>query len=45
RSSIASSLLLRAGFKQVMNATGGFDAWLAQKLPVVAEKPASTCSA
>ncbi len=40
RSSIATSLLLRAGFKQVMNVTGGFDAWTTQKLPVVAEKTA-----
>jgi glyoxylase-like metal-dependent hydrolase (beta-lactamase superfamily II)/rhodanese-related sulfurtransferase len=35
RSSIATSLLLRAGFRQVMNVTGGFDAWTAQNLPVV----------
>ncbi len=35
RSSIASSLLGRAGFEQVMNVTGGFDAWLACKLPYV----------
>jgi glyoxylase-like metal-dependent hydrolase (beta-lactamase superfamily II)/rhodanese-related sulfurtransferase len=34
RSSIASSLLLRAGFRQVMNVTGGFDAWKAANLPV-----------
>jgi hydroxyacylglutathione hydrolase len=45
RSSIATSLLLRAGFKQVMNVTGGFDAWTAQKLPVVVEKAAGTCTA
>ncbi len=45
RSSIASSLLLRAGFKQVMNVTGGFDAWTAQKLPVVVEKTAGACPA
>ncbi len=45
RSSIATSLLLRAGFKQVMNVTGGFDAWLAQKLPVVVDRPANTCTA
>jgi hydroxyacylglutathione hydrolase len=45
RSSIATSLLLRAGFKQVLNVTGGFDAWLAQKLPVVVDNPASTCPA
>jgi rhodanese-related sulfurtransferase len=29
RSSIASSLLERAGFKQVINLTGGYDAWTA----------------
>jgi hydroxyacylglutathione hydrolase len=29
RSSIASSLLERAGFKQVINLTGGYDAWMA----------------
>jgi hydroxyacylglutathione hydrolase len=34
RSSIASSLLQRAGFRQVLNVTGGFDAWTAQKFPV-----------
>ncbi len=34
RSSIASSLFQRAGFAQVLNVTGGFDAWTAQKLPV-----------
>ncbi|MCL4523361.1 MAG: rhodanese-like domain-containing protein [Acidobacteria bacterium] len=45
RSSIATSLLLRAGFKQVMNVTGGFDAWTAQKLPVVVEKSAGACPA
>jgi len=28
RSSIASSLLERAGFKQVINLTGGYDAWI-----------------
>jgi glyoxylase-like metal-dependent hydrolase (beta-lactamase superfamily II)/rhodanese-related sulfurtransferase len=43
RSSIASSLLLRAGFKNVMNVTGGFDAWLQQKLPHVATQAASAC--
>ncbi|HLY18159.1 MAG TPA: MBL fold metallo-hydrolase [Bryobacteraceae bacterium] len=34
RSAIASSLLLRAGFRQVANVTGGFDAWKAADLPV-----------
>lgn len=45
RSSIATSLLLRAGFKNVVNVVGGFDAWLAQRLPVVSEKSvASGCA-
>ncbi|HYL74439.1 MAG TPA: rhodanese-like domain-containing protein [Bryobacteraceae bacterium] len=35
RSTIASSLLQRAGFPQVLNVTGGFDAWLACHLPAV----------
>jgi len=34
RSMIASSLLERAGFTQVLNVTGGFDAWQQSKLPV-----------
>jgi len=37
RSSIATSLLKRAGFREVMNVTGGFDAWVAQKLPVAGQ--------
>jgi hydroxyacylglutathione hydrolase len=40
RSSIAASLLERAGFKQVMNVTGGFDAWSACHLPVAVDQPA-----
>ncbi|HEV2687301.1 MAG TPA: rhodanese-like domain-containing protein, partial [Bryobacteraceae bacterium] len=40
RSSIASSLLQRAGFAQVMNVTGGFDAWLACRLPYVTDEAA-----
>ena len=39
RSMIASSLLQRAGFKQVMNVVGGFDAWQQAKLPTVSGKP------
>ena len=39
--SIATSLLERAGFKQVMNVVGGFDAWLAQKLPFSPEERAA----
>ena len=35
RSMIASSLLERAGFKNVVNLAGGFDAWQAANLPVV----------
>ena len=38
RSSIGTSLLQRAGFKQVMNVVGGLDAWEAHKLPIVIEK-------
>jgi rhodanese-related sulfurtransferase len=32
---IGTSLLQRAGFKQVMNVVGGFDAWEAHKLRTV----------
>jgi hydroxyacylglutathione hydrolase len=39
RSIIACSLLQRAGFRDVINVIGGFDAWQQAKLPVVAEKP------
>jgi hydroxyacylglutathione hydrolase len=39
RSMIATSLLQRAGFKNVMNITGGFDAWLLAHLPSVSVKP------
>ena len=35
RSMIASSLLERAGFKNIVNVAGGFDAWQAANLPVV----------
>ena len=37
RSMIACSLLERAGFKNVSNVVGGFDAWQQAGLPVVAE--------
>jgi hydroxyacylglutathione hydrolase len=37
RSSIASSLLQQAGFKRVVNVTGGFDAWQSAGLPVAKE--------
>jgi rhodanese-related sulfurtransferase len=33
RSAIACSLLERAGFENVINVIGGFDAWLACNLP------------
>ena len=39
RSMIACSLLQRAGFQNVVNVVGGFDAWQAAKLPVSVEKP------
>ncbi|HEY6337218.1 MAG TPA: rhodanese-like domain-containing protein [Candidatus Sulfotelmatobacter sp.] len=39
RSAIACSLLLRAGFRNVSNVSGGFDAWQEAKLRVVMEKP------
>jgi len=35
RSMIAASLLQRAGFHNVMNMTGGFDAWQQANLPIV----------
>ena len=34
RSMIASSLLQRAGFRNIVNVVGGFDAWQAANLPV-----------
>jgi hydroxyacylglutathione hydrolase len=39
RSMIACSLLQRAGFQNVVNIVGGFDAWQQAELPVAAEKP------
>ncbi len=39
RSMIATSLLQRAGFKNVVNITGGFDAWQQANLPSVTVKP------
>lgn len=39
RSMIACSLLQRAGFQNLMNVVGGFDAWQQAGLPVVTEKP------
>jgi hydroxyacylglutathione hydrolase len=40
RSSIATSVLRRAGFRDVVNVDGGMGAWNRQKLPVVKEQPA-----
>jgi glyoxylase-like metal-dependent hydrolase (beta-lactamase superfamily II)/rhodanese-related sulfurtransferase len=42
RSSIATSLLRRAGFRDIANLTGGFDAWKAAGLPIAS--PASAGS-
>lgn len=39
RSMIACSLLLRAGFQNVVNVVGGFDAWQQARLPLASEKP------
>jgi len=39
RSMIACSLLQRAGFQNVVNVTGGFDAWQQARLPLVTDKP------
>jgi rhodanese-related sulfurtransferase len=41
RSAIAASLLRRAGFLDVVNVTGGFDAWKAAGLPVAEAAVAS----
>jgi hydroxyacylglutathione hydrolase len=38
RSMIACSLLERAGHRNVVNVTGGFDAWQAANLPVATEQ-------
>jgi hydroxyacylglutathione hydrolase len=37
RSTVAASLLLRHGFRQVLNVTGGMGGWQAADLPTVAE--------
>jgi len=39
RSMIACSLLQRAGFRNIINLTGGFDAWQLASLPSVSAKP------
>jgi len=41
RSSIATSLLRRAGFRDIANLTGGFDAWKAAGLPIAVPAPAN----
>lgn len=41
RSSISASLLQRAGFAQVMNVIGGFDAWRTCRLPYSVDQPAA----
>ena len=41
RSTIGGSLLQRAGFRQVMNVMGGFDAWRTCDLPYVVEQEPS----
>jgi hydroxyacylglutathione hydrolase len=40
RSTVACSLLQRAGYTNVVNVTGGFDGWQQEHLPVVAETSA-----
>lgn len=45
RSSIATSLLKRAGYSTVMNVVGGFDAWQAQKLPIECSSTQARASA
>lgn len=44
RSMIAASLLQRAGFRNVINVAGGFDAWEAAKLPSVDGKAVAITS-
>jgi hydroxyacylglutathione hydrolase len=39
RSMIACSLMQRAGFNNVINVIGGFDAWQQANLPIATEKP------
>jgi rhodanese-related sulfurtransferase len=36
---IAASLLQRAGFRNVINVAGGFDAWQQANLPSISAKP------
>ena len=41
RSMIACSLLQRAGYRNVVNVVGGFDAWQLAQLPVTSERPSA----
>jgi glyoxylase-like metal-dependent hydrolase (beta-lactamase superfamily II)/rhodanese-related sulfurtransferase len=43
RSSIATSIFKAAGFKDVMNVVGGFDAWKTHNLPIVAGTGDGAC--
>jgi len=44
RSSIATSVLRRAGFRHVTNVDGGMGAWNRQKLPTVREEKSAAVS-
>jgi rhodanese-related sulfurtransferase len=44
RSSIAVSILRRAGFRDVSNVVGGFDGWKAAGLPVTQDPKTKVCS-
>ena len=44
RSSIATSLLEREGFRNLCNVTGGIDAWIAEGLPMVSGASGSSCT-
>ena len=44
RSSIATSVLRRAGFRRVTNVDGGMGAWNRQKLPTVREEKTAAVS-
>jgi hydroxyacylglutathione hydrolase len=42
RSAIAASVLERAGFLQLYNIPGGFDAWRSSGMPYAPSEPAAT---
>lgn len=44
RSAIGCSILKRAGFREVLNVSGGFDAWCAAKLPVTKDPPSAAAA-